>query len=41
MIEGAETILVTLRDGRAFEAKLIGGDAALDLAVLRIDAEVP
>jgi len=39
VIEGAETILVTLSDGRAFEAELIGGDAILDLAVLRIDAE--
>ena len=39
VIEGAETILVTLSDGRAFEAELIGGDAILDLAVLRIVAE--
>ena len=39
VIDGAETILVTLSDGRAFEAELIGGDATLDLAVLRIDAE--
>ena len=39
VIDGAETILVTLSDGRALEAELIGGDAALDLAVLQIDAE--
>jgi len=39
VIDGAETILVTLSDGRAFEAELIGGDATLDLAVLRIDAD--
>ncbi len=39
VIDGAETILVTLSDGRALEAELIGGDATLDLAVLRIDAE--
>ncbi len=39
VIDGAKTILVTLSDGRALEAELIGGDAALDLAVLRIDAE--
>ena len=38
VIDGAETILVTLSDDRAFEAELIGGDAILDLAVLRIDA---
>ena len=39
VVDGAETILVTLSDGRAFEAELIGGDATLDLAVLFIDAE--
>ena len=39
VIADAETILVTLSDGRAFEAELIGGDSMLDLAVLRIDAE--
>jgi len=39
VIDGAQTILVTLSDGRAFEAELIGGDATLDLAVLFIDAE--
>ena len=39
VIAGAERILVTLNDGRAFEAILIGGDSTLDLAVLRIEAE--
>ena len=39
VIEGAQRILVTLNDGRAFEAELIGGDPTLDLAVLRIEAE--
>jgi len=39
VIEGARRILVTLSDGRALEAELIGGDATLDLAVLKIDAE--
>ena len=39
VIDGAQRILVTLSDGRGFEAELIGGDAALDIAVLRIDAD--
>ena len=39
VIDGAKTILVTLSDGRAFDAELIGGDATLDLAVLRIAAD--
>ena len=39
VIEGAERILVTMNDGRVFEAELIGGDAVLDLAVLAIDAD--
>ncbi len=39
VIDGAQRILVTLSDGRGFEAELVGGDAALDIAVLRIDAD--
>ncbi|MBS7640498.1 MAG: trypsin-like peptidase domain-containing protein [Candidatus Bathyarchaeia archaeon] len=39
VIEGAERIIVTLVDGRVFEAKFIGGYRGLDLAVLKIDAD--
>ena len=39
VVEGARQIVVTLSDGRAFEAEFIGGDLTLDLAVLRVDAE--
>ena len=39
VVEGAERILVTMRDGRAFAGKFIGGDASLDLAVVKIEAD--
>ena len=39
VVDGAERILVTMRDGRAFAGKFIGGDASLDLAVVKIEAE--
>ena len=37
--DGATTLRVKLYDGRKFDAKLIGKDAATDLALLKIDAE--
>jgi serine protease Do len=37
VIDGAEEITVELTDGRSFSAKLVGSDAASDLAVLKID----
>ncbi len=39
VIDDAEDIFVTLRDGRLIKAKLIGTDEATDLAVLKIEAE--
>ena len=35
----SDSVGVTLHDGRRFEAKLIGADPALELAVLKIEAE--
>jgi serine protease Do len=37
VVEDAEQIKVTLTDGRAFRAALVGGDRFTDLAVLKID----
>mgnify|MGYP006273051039 CR=1 FL=1 len=39
VIENATTITVTLSDGRALEAKLVGSDQATDIAVLKIPSE--
>ncbi|MEN8170289.1 MAG: Do family serine endopeptidase [Pseudomonadota bacterium] len=39
VIEGADAIQVTLRDGRTSEAKLVGNDAEADLAVLKIEQD--
>ncbi len=38
VIDGADTITVTLPDGRKFKAALIGEDTRSDLAVIKIDA---
>ena len=38
VIDGADRIRVDLADGRSFSAKLVGSDAASDLAVIKIDA---
>jgi serine protease Do len=38
VIEGAQEILVTLKDGRQFSARLIGRDTKTDIAVIKIDA---
>ena len=38
VIDGAETITVTLSDGTSYEAKLIGADDTTDLALIKIEA---
>ena len=37
VIEGADTVQVTLADGSSHEAKIVGADASNDVAVIRID----
>jgi Do/DeqQ family serine protease len=39
VIDGADTVSVTLSDGRSFEAQPVGSDADSDVAVIRIDAK--
>ncbi len=39
VIADAENIKVTLKDGRSFEATLVGADPDADIAVIKIDAE--
>ncbi|HIP77663.1 MAG TPA: serine protease, partial [Kiloniellaceae bacterium] len=41
VIDGADQITVTLRDGKAYEAELIGADPRTDLALLKVDADGP
>ncbi|MDG1753589.1 MAG: trypsin-like peptidase domain-containing protein [Rhodothermales bacterium] len=41
VVEGANSIFVTLGDKREFEARVIGRDPTTDLAVIKIDPESP
>jgi S1-C subfamily serine protease len=41
IVDRAETITLRLRDGRLRPAALVGGDPATDLAVLRIEDDLP
>jgi serine protease Do len=41
VVANAEEIEVTLKDGQAFEAELIGADEKTDLALLKIESEDP
>ena len=39
VVRGAEEIKVTLKDGRKFTGKVVGQDASLDLAVIKVNAK--
>jgi Do/DeqQ family serine protease len=39
VVEHADKIVITLKDGRTFKAKLVGTDPATDIAVVKIPAE--
>jgi len=41
VIEGADTIRVTLADGQEYEAELVGRDARTDVALVKIEPEEP
>lgn len=38
VIEGANTVKVTTKDGTEYEAEIIGADSALDIALLKVNA---
>lgn len=40
VVDGAQSVQVTLKDGRKFDAQVIGSDPATDIALLSIEADV-
>ena len=38
VVEGADTVQVTLKDGRSFEGKVLGADPVTDVAVIDVEA---
>lgn len=38
VVDGADTVQITLKDGRTFEGKVLGADPVTDVAVIKIDA---
>ena len=41
VVDGARSITVAFPDGRTFQARLVGSDAASDLALLKVEADEP
>lgn len=39
VVEGADTVTVTLKDGREFEGEVVGEDPLTDVAVIQVDAQ--
>ncbi|MCP2729079.1 HhoA/HhoB/HtrA family serine endopeptidase [Limnofasciculus baicalensis] len=39
VVEGTQTVKVTLKDGRTFEGKVLGTDSVTDVAVVKIEAK--
>ncbi len=39
VVEGADEVKVTLKDGRHFEGKVLGSDSVTDVAVIKVDAK--
>ena len=39
VVEGADTVQVTLRDGRTYEGQVVGADPFTDVAVIKIEAD--